>query len=82
MRASCNFSGLGLWAIMDEQKMTIHIQKEIITLINSRMDNYKAILDRKEGQIKMIKKKQFWKGFKWGLGTGSVSMLLLFIILL
>ena len=55
------------------------IQDSLISGLNNQLVNYQVLVDIKENQIKLVKKKSFWNGIKTGSG---VTAIILFVIIL
>ena len=68
--------------IVEEHEITIEMQDEMVRLLNIKTDEMDLMFKRKNEQIKLIKKKSYWRGFKHGSGVTVGVLLILTIIIL
>lgn len=57
-------------------------QKKVINKLNSVIGEKDIMLQRADNRVKLVKKKSFWNGFKWGSGVTGGFVLIILILLL
>lgn len=68
--------------LISQYRISGSVQDEIIANLNYQISEYSLILERKDDQIVLVKKKSFWSGFKWGIGVETVAILIIFGVVL
>ena len=70
----------GLERIIWEQSISSDMQDSIIYGLNNHLDKYIVLVDSKTKQIKVVKKKAFWNGIKWGSGVTAAILIVILIL--
>ncbi len=68
--------------ILFETEITKDVLKEKIKNLNGMLHNYKIKVSNKEKEIKIVRKKSFWKGFWWGSGSTVATLTVIAVIIL
>ena len=65
--------------IIDSHEISSEMKDYIIQNLNLQIEEFEIIMSRHDGNLKLVRKKSFWNGFKFGYPSGIATVLLIII---